>query len=51
MDGGDVFIELVNSSKYRFMWYRCPSMNKEKDSAFYLINKLASSLDGLAVEH
>jgi hypothetical protein len=50
-DGGDVFVELANSSRYRFMWYRCPDMNKNKDSAFLLANELTNRLDGLAIGH
>jgi len=40
MDGGDVFIEVANASKYRFMWYRCPDINAKKDSAFYQVTEL-----------
>jgi hypothetical protein len=33
-DGEDVFIEMADSLTYRFMWYRCTFMNKDKDSVF-----------------
>jgi hypothetical protein len=51
MDGGDVFVELSSSAKYCFMWYRCPDINKDKDSVFLLANHLANRLNALAVEH
>lgn len=51
MDGGDVFVELANSAKYRFMWYRCPDINKHKDSVFLTANDLADRLNALSVEH
>jgi hypothetical protein len=51
MDGGDVFVELASLAKYRFMWYRCPDINKDKDSVFLFANNLTNRLDALAVEH
>jgi hypothetical protein len=51
MDGGDVFVELASSTKYRFMWYSCPDINKEKDLVFLLADQLTNKLDALAVEH
>jgi hypothetical protein len=51
MDGGDVLVELASPTKYRFMWYRCPDIHKEKDSVFLLANQLTNGLDALAVEH
>jgi len=51
MDGGDIFIEMADSLRYRFMWYRCPAINKYKDSAFLLATELADKFDALAVEH
>jgi hypothetical protein len=35
MDGGDVFIEMANTKKYRFMWYRCPDINEKKIQCFF----------------
>jgi len=49
MDGGDVLVELANSAKYRFMWYRCPGIKKDKDSVFLLASQLANRLDALVV--
>ncbi|MCW3075240.1 MAG: hypothetical protein JWP69_2309 [Flaviaesturariibacter sp.] len=51
MDGENVFVEIANSTKYRFMWYRCPDINKAKDSSFMLISQLRDQLNALAVEH
>jgi hypothetical protein len=51
IDSENVFVELADSTKYRFMWYRCPDINKDKDSAFFLVSKLRDRLDGLAAEH
>jgi hypothetical protein len=34
MDGSDLFIELADSARHKFMWYRCPNINKNKDSVF-----------------
>jgi hypothetical protein len=47
MDGGDVFIEMANASKYRFMWYRCPDINEKKDSTFYQVTELRRKVAGL----
>jgi hypothetical protein len=51
VEGEDLFIELSSRMKYKFVWYRCPEINKSKDSAFYLAAALANRLDALAVEH
>jgi hypothetical protein len=51
MDGADLFIELADSTRYRFMWYRCPDINLKRDSAFLLAYELGSRLDGLSVQH
>jgi hypothetical protein len=51
VDGGDVFVELADSLKYQFMWYRCPDINKDKDSVFLLAHLLTDRLDALAIEH
>jgi hypothetical protein len=50
MDGGDVFIEIANASKYRFMWYRCPDINEKKDSTFYQVTELRRKVAGLIGE-
>lgn len=50
MDGGDVFIEIANASKYRFMWYRCPEINEKKDSTFYQVIELRRKIAGLMGE-
>jgi len=47
LDGGDAFMEMADSVKYRFLWYRCPDINKLKDSAFFLVSELTSKLDRL----
>jgi hypothetical protein len=49
--GEDLFIELSNRVKYKFVWYRCPEINRRKDSAFSLVAALVNRLDALAVEH
>lgn len=46
-DGGDVFMEIADSARYRFMWYRCPDLNKHKDSVFLLSSMLVIKLDEL----
>lgn len=51
MDGEDLLIELSSKTKYKFMWYRCPEINKGKDTAFLIAAALAKKLDALAVEH
>jgi hypothetical protein len=50
MDGGDMFIEIANASKYRFMWYRCPDINENKDSIFFQVNELRRKVAGLIGE-
>ena len=50
MDGGDVFIEIANASKYRFMWYRCPEINEKKDSTFYQVTELKRKVAALIGE-
>jgi hypothetical protein len=50
LDGGDVFIEMANVAKYRFMWYRCPDINEKKDSAFYQVTELRRKIAGLIEE-
>jgi hypothetical protein len=40
LDGVDVFMEIADPARYRFMWYRCPDLNKHKDSAFLLSKML-----------
>jgi hypothetical protein len=49
LDGEDVFMEMADSVKYRFMWYRCPSINMLKDPAFFLASELTSKLKRLSV--
>jgi hypothetical protein len=44
LDGGDVFMEIADSLKYRFLWYRCLNINKLKDSVFFLASELTSKL-------
>jgi hypothetical protein len=51
VDGEDLFIEIANQRKYRFMWYRCPDINKDKDTVFLAAANLANRLDAFAVEH
>lgn len=51
MDGEDILIEMSNRMKYRFMWYRCPEINKTKDTVFLAASNIANRLDALAVEH
>ena len=48
MDGSNVLIELANSKTYKLKWYRCPDINKSKDSVFLLASELTSRLDALA---
>lgn len=36
MDGNNVLIELANYKIYKLKWYRCPDINKLKDSVFLL---------------
>ncbi len=50
LDGENVFMEIANSSWYRFMWYSCPDLNKHKDSVFFLVSKLVKNLDRLTEE-
>jgi hypothetical protein len=45
MDGSNVLIELANSKTYKLKWYRCPYINKSKDSVFLLANELTSRLN------
>ena len=48
MDGSDVLIELANSKSYELKWYRCPDINKSKDSVFLLASELTSTLNAIA---
>lgn len=48
MDGDNVLIELANSKTYKLKWYRCPDINKDKDSVFKLANELASRPNALS---
>ena len=50
MDGQDLFIELANASKYRFMWYRCPDINEKKDSIFFQVTELQRKVTELIGE-
>jgi hypothetical protein len=50
LDGGDIFIEMANTKKYRFLWYNCPDINKEKHTAFNYANDLAKKMNGLAAK-
>jgi hypothetical protein len=51
VDGEDLFIEMANQRKYRLMWYKCPEINKDKDTVFLTAANLANRLDAFAVEH
>lgn len=51
IDGGNVFMEIADSTRYRFMWYRCPAINKDKDSVFLLVNELPNKLHELFGEN
>jgi hypothetical protein len=51
MDGGDVFIEIADSIRYRFMWYKCPDIHKNKDSVFLLVNQLTEKINYLVEEN
>ena len=44
MDGSDILLEMANRSKYRFAWYRCPNINKDKDSVFRFVSELTQKL-------
>jgi hypothetical protein len=50
MDGVDVLIETANVLNYRLMWYRCPMINKGKDSVFRSIAELIDNLEAFASE-
>lgn len=50
IDGEDVFIEIANASRYRFMWYRCPDINEKKDSTFHRVTELQRKVAGLIGE-
>jgi hypothetical protein len=47
MDGQDIFIEMANAKKYRFMWFRCPEINEKKDSTFFRVVELRRKIAGL----
>jgi hypothetical protein len=47
MDGNNVLIELANSTTYKLKWYRCPNINKTKDSVFLLVSELTSKLNAI----
>lgn len=51
VDGEDIFIEMSNRIKYKFLWFRCPEIYKDKDTTFLSATALANRLDALAVEH
>jgi hypothetical protein len=48
MDGNNILIEFANSKTYKLKWYRCPDINKLKDSVFLLASELTSRLDAIA---
>ncbi|MFZ1801047.1 MAG: hypothetical protein WAU24_14360, partial [Chitinophagaceae bacterium] len=48
MDGSNVLIELANSKTYNLKWYRCPDINKSRDSVFLLASELTSRLNAIA---
>lgn len=50
MDGGTLFIELADETKYRFLWYNCPDINKSKDSVFVFATELVKRLNVIAAE-
>jgi hypothetical protein len=48
MDGSNLLIELADSERFKLLWYRCPDINKAKDSVFLLAGELASRLNSAA---
>jgi hypothetical protein len=51
MDGGDVFIEIADSIRYKFMWYKCPDIHKNKDSVFLFVNQLLEKIQYLVEQN
>jgi hypothetical protein len=50
MDGENVFFEIADSTKYRFMWFRCPGIHKNKNLAFLMISELQHQLEDLVLK-
>src|SRR5438270_8470632 len=48
MEGGVILIEIADSSRYKFMWYRCPWINQHKDSAFFYVRQITYKLGMIA---
>ena len=45
LDGSDLFIELSTSERYKILWYRCPYINKDKNSAFQSASDLTTYIN------
>ena len=48
IDGSDLLIEMADSARHKFMWFRCPEINKDKDSTFAKLNTLCVKLQQLS---
>lgn len=40
LDGNTIFVELADWNRYRFSWYNCPFINRDRDSIFQEVNEL-----------
>lgn len=38
VDGNTVLIEMADSTRYKYIFFRCPDIHADKDTAFYLVN-------------
>jgi len=45
LDGNTVLIEIADSTRYKYIAYRCPGIHVNKDSAFYYVNEISQFLD------
>jgi hypothetical protein len=50
MGGPDIFLEMADSSRYKFLWYRCPHINIKKHSSFAAAESLFRHLSQLSFD-
>jgi len=44
LDGNIIFIELSDWNRYRFCWYNCPSINRDRNPVFLEVTELLNTI-------
>ena len=47
VDGSVKFIEIADFNRYRFSWYNCPFINKDRDSIFFEVLEFTEKIGAL----